>query len=425
MTPSQMGWIALFILLLAIGLFFDFYNIGVNISNKNTGGHVSAIPFLGALFFVGALLVFPKTRPFCLLGIFADVTVYSIPALIAHGVKASKAKPVFRVVVLSEDTIKENAKDSPAEGILEEDLAEGIGERAFPEESSAVGEIETDAREHCPDLGAQHGLSLYIEYGQYKMLLDAGQSELFYENAGKLGIDLSGVDAAVLSHAHYDHADGFEKFFEVNKKAKLYVRKEAGECFYSKHDDGMKYIGPKKGMLEKYKSRIEYVGGEFVPVVCWSTFAIPHTSNGLDEIGKRAELYREVNGELMPDDFSHEQTLILGTQKGIVIISSCSHAGAENIIREAKDFYCDENKEIDAFIGGFHLHKSSDEEILACAEALKKAGVKRIITGHCTGDHAFEILKRELGDRVEKMYSGMEIDFMKEMTGAENAHLEG
>lgn len=390
MTPSQMGWIAVFILLLAIGLFFDFYNIGVNISNKKTGGHVSAIPFLGTFFFVGALLVFPKTRPFCLLGIFADVTVYSIPALIAHGVKASKAKPVFRVVVLSEDTIKENAKDSPAE-------------------------IETDAREHCPDLGAQHGLSLYIEYGMYKMLVDAGQSELFFENAGKLGIDLSRVDAAVLSHAHYDHADGFEKFFEVNNKAKLYVRKEAGECFYSKHDDGMKYIGPKKGMLEKYKSRIEYVGGEFVPVVCWSTFAIPHTSNGLDEIGKRAELYREVNGELMPDDFSHEQTLILGTQKGIVIISSCSHAGAENIIREARDFYCDENKEIDAFIGGFHLHKSSDEEILACAEALKKAGVKRIITGHCTGDHAFEILKRELGDRVEKMYSGMEIDFSDEI----------
>ena len=385
-----MGWIAVFILLLAIGLFFDFYNIGVNISNKKTGGHVSAIPFLGTLFFVGALLVFPKTRQFCLLGIFADVTVYSIPALIAHGVKASKAKPVFRVVVLSEDTIKENAKDSPAE-------------------------IETDAREHCPDLGAQHGLSLYIEYGMYKMLVDAGQSELFFENAGKLGIDLSRVDAAVLSHAHHDHADGFEKFFEVNKKAKLYVRKEAGECFYSKNDDGMKYIGPKKGMLEKYKSRIEYVGGEFVPVVCWSTYAIPHTSNGLDEIGKRAELYREVNGELMPDDFSHEQTLILGTQKGIVIISSCSHAGAENIIREARDFYCDENKEIDAFIGGFHLHKSSDEEILACAEALKKAGVKRIITGHCTGDHAFEILKRELGDRVEKMYSGMEIDFSDEI----------
>ena len=249
----------------------------------------------------------------------------------------------------------------------------------------------------------------------YKMLVDAGQSELFFENAGKLGIDLSRVDAAVLSHAHYDHADGFEKFFEVNKKAKLYVRKEAGECFYSKNDDGMKYIGPKKGMLEKYKSRIEYVGGEFVPVVCWSTYAIPHTSNGLDEIGKRAELYREVNGELMPDDFSHEQTLILGTQKGIVIISSCSHAGAENIIREARDFYCDENTEIDAFIGGFHLHKSSDEEILACAEALKKAGVKRIITGHCTGDHAFEILKRELGDRVEKMYSGMEIDFSDEI----------
>jgi hypothetical protein len=129
----------------------------------------------------------------------------------------------------------------------------------------------------------------------------------FFENAEKMGIDLSQVTHAVLSHSHYDHSDGFEKFFEVNKKAKLYVRKEAGECYYSMHDDGMKYIGPKKGMLEKYKDRIVFVDREYesIGTWAWNMILLSHTTEGLSKIGEKAKLYKEENGELIPDDFAH------------------------------------------------------------------------------------------------------------------------
>ena len=73
------------------------------------------------------------------------------------------------------------------------------------------------------------GLCVYIEYRDKKILLDAGASGLFADNAEAYGIDLAEVDLAVLSHAHYDHANGMEQFFRINSKADFYLRETAGE----------------------------------------------------------------------------------------------------------------------------------------------------------------------------------------------------
>ncbi len=72
------------------------------------------------------------------------------------------------------------------------------------------------------------GLSFYIEYGEKKVLLDAGKSGLFAENAQRLGLSLENVDYAVLSHAHYDHADGMEEFLRQNEKARLWLVNPVG-----------------------------------------------------------------------------------------------------------------------------------------------------------------------------------------------------
>lgn len=259
----------------------------------------------------------------------------------------------------------------------------------------------------CEKCEGEHGLSLYISFDSYKILLDAGQSSLFLENARKLHIDLAEVDFAILSHSHYDHADGFSHFFEVNEHAPLYVRKEVSEIYYSMHEEGLKYIGPKVGMLQKYEDRILFVNKEFFPLENGSMFLIPHSTKGLHTIGEKAKLFRKEKDSLLPDDFSHEQSLVINTDRGLVIFNSCSHGGPATIMNEVQKY--NRTSKIYAYIGGFHLSKYSNEDVLAFADTLKNAEVERIITGHCTGHEAFEILRNCLGDKVEEMHSGMEI----------------
>ena len=77
------------------------------------------------------------------------------------------------------------------------------------------------------ELAGEWGLSILIEYEGKKILLDTGASGAFAENAEKMGIDLAEVDFAVLSHAHYDHADGMQTFFANNEKASFYLQTDA------------------------------------------------------------------------------------------------------------------------------------------------------------------------------------------------------
>ena len=109
----------------------------------------------------------------------------------------------------------------------------------------------------------------------------------------------------------------------------------------------------------------------------------------------------------MPDDFSHEQSLVLDTDKGLVILNSCSHGGAGNIIDEVKATF--PGRKVYGLIGGFHLFNKSDDEIRKVAGNIRDTGIEYVCTGHCTKDRAFRILKEELGNMVEQMKVGYQI----------------
>ena len=251
-------------------------------------------------------------------------------------------------------------------------------------------------------LSGEWGLSLFIEYGGKRFLLDAGSDGAFALNAQILGIDLQTVDYAVLSHAHYDHADGFPAFFGLNSTAKLYLRAGTKENCYSKHEDVEKYIGIGRGMLNEYSSRIIYVDGDH-PLFS-GVFLIGHKGENNALKGKKAGMFRIDGSEVSYDDFSHEQSLVFKTSKGLVVFNSCSHAGAADIINEVTETFPGEK--VYALIGGFHLFRSDEDEIAAFAEKLKNTRTEKIVTGHCTGDKAFEILKDALGEKVQQMFSG-------------------
>lgn len=251
------------------------------------------------------------------------------------------------------------------------------------------------------------GLAIYIEYENHKILLDCGTTGDFVLNAEKLGIDLSTVECGVLSHAHYDHSDGMGRFFEINKKADFFLRESGGAlCYSGTHGARKKYIGIKKSILEEYGSRLKYVTGDYE--LFPGVMLIPHKTEGLEAIGEKALMYVRKGRKYLPDAFTHEQSLVFDTPKGMVVFNSCSHGGADNIINEIAATFPD--KKIYAIIGGFHLYLTSDEDVKKFAKRVKKTGIEKVVTGHCTGEKAYEILKKELGNKVEQMHSGLVIE---------------
>ena len=251
------------------------------------------------------------------------------------------------------------------------------------------------------------GLSLVVERDGKKILVDAGQSNLFLDNMKKLGIDVGDIDYAVLSHAHYDHANGMPAFFMNNKKATLYVRDCVAADCYAKKGFFRKYIGIPKKMLKDFPDRIEKVSGDYK--VTDGVYLIPHKTAGLGELGKNELMFRRVNRRWVVDDFSHEQSLVVDTDKGLVIINSCSHGGAANIINEVQSTFPD--KHVYGLIGGFHLFNKREETIRDLAGKIRDTGIEYVCTGHCTKNRAYGILKEELGDMAEQMSVGFRVEF--------------
>lgn len=256
-------------------------------------------------------------------------------------------------------------------------------------------------------MDGEWGLCVFIEYRGKKILLDTGSSSLFAENAAKLNLPLEEADFAVLSHAHYDHANGMARFFQINRTAKFYLQSGCGENCYHKKGLFRKYIGMPRGVMAKYPDRIVYASGRFR--VCDGVSLIPHTSPGLDAAGRRENMYLRKNGRWVPDDFSHEQSLVFETSRGLVVFNSCSHGGAANIIREAEAAFPGGN--VLALIGGLHLYNKTEEEVRALAGTLRDAGAAQVYTGHCTGERAYGILKEELGGVVRQFHTGLVMDF--------------
>lgn len=235
------------------------------------------------------------------------------------------------------------------------------------------------------DLCFEHGLSLYIETEHHKILFDAGQSAAFAKNAEKLGVDLRKVDFALLSHGHYDHSGGLGKFLEINEKTPVYVSRHAFEPHYSANG----YIGVDPAL--KDNSRIICVAGE-------TTLAEGITLHRIEAAPMdTAGLLVEENGIRKPDDFRHEQYLLLEEKGKRILISGCSHKGILNIVDAFKP---------DILIGGFHFMKIEDEKKLE--EAAKKLlGYNTAYyTGHCTGQKQYDYLKAIMGERLHYIAAG-------------------
>lgn len=226
------------------------------------------------------------------------------------------------------------------------------------------------------DMQVEHGLSLYIEANGKKILFDMGQTDLFYKNAKALGIDLSAVDFAVLSHGHYDHGGGLRKFLEINRTAPIYVNRDA---FLPHYNGKEKYIGLDLSLSDN--PRIIFTDEKYTVdtgLELFSSSRIEINHSPLD-----SGLTEKIGDNFIQDDFRHEQYLLIKENKKSILISGCSHKGILDITAHFKP---------DALVGGFHYSKLPLGDFLVNAAKELASYKTDFYTCHCTGYEQFEFM---------------------------------
>lgn len=242
------------------------------------------------------------------------------------------------------------------------------------------------------DLTAEHGLSLYIETDGHTVLFDMGASGMFGDNAEKMGIGLNRVDFAILSHGHYDHGGGLQRFFKSNDHALVYVNQYAFEPHYNAKE---KDIGLDPSL--KNNPRILTVAPpvELAPGLTLVTCPLPPADT--------AGLTVMENGVLQPEDFRHEQYLLIEEAGKRILISGCSHKGILNLMEHFRP---------DILVGGFHFMKVEDAQALKASAEMLGQYDTRYYTGHCTGEKQYGILKTILLDKLHYLQTGKTVEIL-------------
>lgn len=273
------------------------------------------------------------------------------------------------------------------------------------------------------------GLSLYIETRGKKILLDTGRTGRFINNSQKLGIDLNGLDACIISHAHYDHGGGLERFFTINKTTPVFMHASSKTGYYAsicakmplplavilhpfiKHAGPFtKYIGLDPVVLDKYKHRISFLSRS--EQVLGEVFTITDIEQKHEIPAGNKYLLSMPGDRIEQDRFDHEMILAIREPDGIVLFSGCCHNGILNMIDRVNEYF--EGFPVKAVVGGFHLvlqpgkerMSLRPEEIKSLAGQLIERRIENVFTGHCTGKQAYDELKRILGSRLQRLCTG-------------------
>lgn len=271
--------------------------------------------------------------------------------------------------------------------------------------------IENRPDKNNPDLKAEWGLSLHIEFNGRNILFDTGSSGSFAENAEQLSIDVASIDVAVLSHHHFDHGGGLKRFFELNQEAKVYLGESPeGECYCKVFGFVNKNIDLDHSVLKTNADRLITVKKpvEILPDV----FLFSKINRNHPKPRGNKRLYVKKAGSFTLDNFSHEIVMAIKEDGKLVVFTGCSHNGILNMIDTvAKEF---KGIPIKTVIGGFHLVSTppfnfmagSRSEVEEIAKAVLEYPVEMTYTGHCTGTKAFSVLKDVMGDRIADIQTG-------------------
>lgn len=264
--------------------------------------------------------------------------------------------------------------------------------------------VDNETRTAC---AAEHGLSLLLTLSSGRTILfDMGHGTLFAENAARLGVSLADADLAVISHGHHDHGGGLETFLQLNQKAPVHVHRRAFEPHWSLKSGGLKSIALDAALQDHPR---------LVP--CDGVTRISPDLllfSGAEEVFPRPEGNRTLFGpDMQPDDFAHEQSLLVRENGRWVLLAGCAHTGAVNILEQAERLL---GEPVSLMVGGMHLKTVTDggmenasgqsARLRHLAEALLRHKDCTFCTMHCTGMDNYLVLRELMGDRMRYLGCG-------------------
>jgi 7,8-dihydropterin-6-yl-methyl-4-(beta-D-ribofuranosyl)aminobenzene 5'-phosphate synthase len=250
----------------------------------------------------------------------------------------------------------------------------------------------------------EHGLAVHLQVEGRSLLWDCGQSDVAVHNARLLGMDLRNLEGIGISHGHYDHTGGIMEVLSASGPKKIYMHPNAFEPRFFMAGEIKRYIGIpfQKDAVDSASSGIELSSEprELMPGVRL-TGEVPRVT---EFEGFEATLFHQVDGDVQPDPFTDDQSLIVDTPEGAVVVTGCAHAGLVNILK----FVLESSPNIKAIIGGTHLGLgASPERVSATLDFLEEVLPDKIVPCHCTGLNATIQLVERFKERVIPGQAGL------------------
>jgi 7,8-dihydropterin-6-yl-methyl-4-(beta-D-ribofuranosyl)aminobenzene 5'-phosphate synthase len=257
----------------------------------------------------------------------------------------------------------------------------------------------------------EHGLAWWIDTGTHRVLFDTGQGMALFNNARRLGVDLSSADAIVLSHGHADHVGGLEQVLAVAKHATLFFHPRATEQKFTGSD--RKPAGRRLSIdfleTEAFKKLPQKIVAtdqsvEVVPGM-WTSGEIPRANDFEDTGGPFFLDEAMTRADPLLDDLS----VFIPTTQGTIVVFGCAHAGSINTLRHISTLT--QGAPVRALFGGLHLENASARRIDETVSALKACRPHRMGFCHCTGFQPLRRLWNEFPSACVQTHAGSRFDF--------------
>jgi 7,8-dihydropterin-6-yl-methyl-4-(beta-D-ribofuranosyl)aminobenzene 5'-phosphate synthase len=200
------------------------------------------------------------------------------------------------------------------------------------------------------------GFSVVIGGCEKTILFDTGPGRSLLDNMEKLAIEPDSIDTVVLSHIHPDHTGGLNSFLEKNSDVTVYLP---------------------KSFPKKFKDNVQGYGSKIV------------------EVEQSLKICKNVHSTGQLGKWRKEQSLIVRTEAGLIIIIGCAHPGIIRIVNAANKLFKDD---ILLVMGGFHLEWATKGKIKKIISAFRELGVRYVGLCHCCGDKARTLFEEHFGE---------------------------